>query len=391
MFGGAVVTASPAIGGECRLGARRALPAGRRRRPVLVVPHADPVYYRARPRSPSPPTACWSRTACSACTRRWLPAAAVDGRQVAAVHAAGLPVANRSHFAAMEEVEDADPGSRARVGWLNRLVGTTPGDAPLQGFAPARSVIPTSLYGPEPAMSADGVETSPSPGADPRAGGGLACASCGRGNRTTLGRSMAATLDRDRHVRTVEATDDNSELYPARPGPRPVHGRADHPRRRGRRGDHRRPGRLGHALRCRGPDGGWMYGNNEDFADAIAAFLGDLGTQAPQGHAGHAQRVRPAGPGERQLRHRPRLRQRHVRRRRGRPGWLPRPLAGPRQQLRLRPHGDDRLPPGARRHRAGPVRRASIPRSSPGSNGSRRAACSGSDPAWVTDGPRVAP
>ena len=31
--------------------------------------------------------------------------------KMAAVHATGLPAPNRSHFAAMEEVEDADPGS----------------------------------------------------------------------------------------------------------------------------------------------------------------------------------------------------------------------------------------------------------------------------------------
>ncbi len=40
-----------------------------------------------------------------------------------AVHAVGLPAPNRSHFAAMEEIEYADPGSSARVGWINRAVG----------------------------------------------------------------------------------------------------------------------------------------------------------------------------------------------------------------------------------------------------------------------------
>ena len=33
--------------------------------------------------------------------------------RIAAVHATGLPAPNRSHFSAMEEVEDADPGLRA--------------------------------------------------------------------------------------------------------------------------------------------------------------------------------------------------------------------------------------------------------------------------------------
>ena len=34
---------------------------------------------------------------------------------MAAVHATGLPAPNRSHFSAMEEVEDADPGSDRRA------------------------------------------------------------------------------------------------------------------------------------------------------------------------------------------------------------------------------------------------------------------------------------
>ena len=55
--------------------------------------------------------------------------------KVAAVHATGLPAPNRSHFAAMEEVEDANPGSSVRSGWLNRLVGTDADANPLQGLA----------------------------------------------------------------------------------------------------------------------------------------------------------------------------------------------------------------------------------------------------------------
>ena len=54
--------------------------------------------------------------------------------KVAAVHATGLPAPNRSHFAAMEEVEDANPGSSVRSGWLNRLVGTDADANPLQGL-----------------------------------------------------------------------------------------------------------------------------------------------------------------------------------------------------------------------------------------------------------------
>ena len=104
----------------------------------LVVPHADPVYYSARPRHRrSPRTGCSPATPCSACTRRSRRCCRCGTpARLAAVHATGLPAPNRSHFAAMEEVEDADPGSSVRVGWLNRLIGTgRRGTSPLQAFS----------------------------------------------------------------------------------------------------------------------------------------------------------------------------------------------------------------------------------------------------------------
>ncbi len=69
----------------------------------------------------------------------------------AAVHATGMPTPNRSHFAAMEAIEDAAPGSTARNGWLNRLLGELPGGSPLQGTALGNQV-PTSLFGTNPAF-----------------------------------------------------------------------------------------------------------------------------------------------------------------------------------------------------------------------------------------------
>ena len=81
-----------------------------------------------------------------------------DAGRFAAVHATGLPAPNRSHFSAMEEVEDADPGSSARVGWLNRLIGLDGIASPLQAFSVGGGVPPASLAGPQPFLSADSVE-----------------------------------------------------------------------------------------------------------------------------------------------------------------------------------------------------------------------------------------
>lgn len=71
-----------------------------------------------------------------------------------AVHAVGLPAPNRSHFEAMEEMEDADPGSTARVGWINRMIGLDPAAAPQDAVTLGSTLLPTSMIGPAPALSA---------------------------------------------------------------------------------------------------------------------------------------------------------------------------------------------------------------------------------------------
>jgi uncharacterized protein (DUF1501 family) len=75
-----------------------------------------------------------------------------------AVHAVGLPTPNRSHFDAMEAIEDADPGSSARSGWLNRMVGIGGGADPEVAMHLGSSLLPTSLVGSAPALGARAVK-----------------------------------------------------------------------------------------------------------------------------------------------------------------------------------------------------------------------------------------
>ncbi|MBJ7359419.1 DUF1501 domain-containing protein [Nocardioides sp.] len=284
MVGGAVVTASPAMAASAASVLVVVSLRGGSDGLNMVVPHADPDYYRARPNIAIPSDRLLVKDgmfglhpAMAALVPLW------TAGQVATVHAAGLPVANRSHFDAMEEIEDADPGSRARVGWLNRLIGTTPGDAPLQGFSAGSSMIPTSLFGPRPAMSADRVEDVGLPGAGDEGWREASVRTLWSGNRTTLGRSMAATLTAIDTFGAVEATEDNRDAYPGNDL-----GRALATAARIIRGDVGvevitvDQGDWDMHSGAGGPDGGWMYGNNEGFAEAVAAFLGDLGTQAPK-------------------------------------------------------------------------------------------------------------
>ncbi|MBZ5734458.1 DUF1501 domain-containing protein [Nocardioides sp. TRM66260-LWL] len=117
---------------------------------ALVVPHGDATYYTARPTLAIPKASLLApdemfglHPALAPLLPMW------QAGQVAAVHATGLPVANRSHFAAMEEIEDASPGTSSRTGWLNRVLGTDVD--PLRAIAIGD--LPSALYGPAPSMS----------------------------------------------------------------------------------------------------------------------------------------------------------------------------------------------------------------------------------------------
>lgn len=74
-----------------------------------------------------------------------------------AVHAVGLEAPNRSHFDAMEEIEEANPGSSARVGWINRVIGLDATAVPHTGVSLGSTLLPTSLVGPAAALGADSV------------------------------------------------------------------------------------------------------------------------------------------------------------------------------------------------------------------------------------------
>lgn len=121
----------------------------------IVVPHGDPGYYKARPTIAVPAASLLVPDAMFGLHPKMAPLADWwRTGKLAAVHAAGLPAPNRSHFSAMEEIEDADPGSAARVGWLNRLLGGPAGhEAVLRAVNMGTSTLPTSLAGPAPVLS----------------------------------------------------------------------------------------------------------------------------------------------------------------------------------------------------------------------------------------------
>jgi uncharacterized protein (DUF1501 family) len=251
----------------------------------LVVPHADPVYYQARPRLAIPADRLLVRDGMFGLHPALAPLVPLwNAGRLAAVHATGLPSPNRSHFAAMEEVEDSDPGSSQRVGWLNRLIGTQGGRSPLKGLNLASGTVPASLYGAEPVMSAGDLKSVRIAGDDdndPTSARRRALRTLWDQDPSPLGRAMRSTFESVGDFEPVAATSPrptNGAKYPdsdlgraMSAVARVVRGNVGVEAITVDQGDWDMHAGLGTA------DGGRMLRNAGDFGSSVAAFFKDLG------------------------------------------------------------------------------------------------------------------
>jgi uncharacterized protein (DUF1501 family) len=133
----------------------------------MVVPHGDPAYYTARPSIGIPAASLFAVDPMFGLhpalrPLEWLWAAG----ELAAVQAVGMEVPNRSHFRAMEEIEDADPTSSVRRGWVNRMVGLGGGTQPYDAVGLGDPVTPTALVGPALSLTAESLQDVSLAGAD---------------------------------------------------------------------------------------------------------------------------------------------------------------------------------------------------------------------------------
>lgn len=276
-FGTAVVTTGPAYGAPADhvlvvLSLRGAADGL-----SLVVPHGDPGYAAARPTIAIPASRLLAPDPFFGLHPSLAPLLPMwNAGQIAAVHATGMAVPNRSHFAAMEIVEDAAPGSSTRSGWLNRMVG---GTDPLQGLAIGS--LPAALVGSRPVMSLSSIDDSTLAGADAP---GTATA----GDRAASLRAMWQSDTSPLGVAMTSTLTALDELGPARSAPAATYPSGD----------------LGDALssvaRTLRADvgvsvatvdhGSWdmhvdlgtldwgaMIGNASELASCLAAFFNDLG------------------------------------------------------------------------------------------------------------------
>jgi len=122
----------------------------------VVVPHGDPGYYTARPTTAVPVGSLLCKDAMFGLHPAMAPLEPLwQSGGLAAIQATGLAVPNRSHFSAIEEVEDAAPGSAARSGWINRMIGLGPANGTLDAVQLGMNFPTTALIGSNPVLATD--------------------------------------------------------------------------------------------------------------------------------------------------------------------------------------------------------------------------------------------
>jgi uncharacterized protein (DUF1501 family) len=130
----------------------------------MIVPFAEPEYYRARPSIAIAPPGRGDASAVDldgffGLHPRMAPLKPFwDNGALAVVHASGSPDSTRSHFDAQDYMESATPGTKStRDGWLNRYLQTArEARPPLTAVALTRQ-MPRSLQGPAAALAMGGV------------------------------------------------------------------------------------------------------------------------------------------------------------------------------------------------------------------------------------------
>jgi len=136
----------------------------------MVVPHGDSSYYTARPRLALPKESLIAKDAMFGLHPQMKPLLPWwKSGELTAVHAVGMSVPNRSHFRAMEQIEDADPGSSERRGWVNRMIGLNDTENATEAVHINSSMTPTLLVGPRPVLAASGLDKLSVAGTERRA------------------------------------------------------------------------------------------------------------------------------------------------------------------------------------------------------------------------------
>jgi uncharacterized protein (DUF1501 family) len=118
-----------------------------------IVPHGDPAYYQARPTIGVPKSVLIGGGSMFGLHPSLAPLLPWwNAGKLAAVHAVGQPKPTRSHFAAMEEMERAAPGTAIRTGWIDRMLGVQGATSAMNGVSVGSAMTPQSMSGPAPKL-----------------------------------------------------------------------------------------------------------------------------------------------------------------------------------------------------------------------------------------------
>jgi uncharacterized protein (DUF1501 family) len=133
----------------------------------VVVPYGDPAYATVRKNLAVPAGSLVATDGMFGLHPKLAPLQWLwDAGELAAVQAVGMEVPNRSHFAAMEIVEDADPTSSVRRGWVNRMIGLDADVSAVEAVHMGDTMPPTMIEGPAPALATNGLSDIGLVGAD---------------------------------------------------------------------------------------------------------------------------------------------------------------------------------------------------------------------------------
>lgn len=204
-----------------------------------------------------------------------------DSGSFGAVQAVGQEAATRSHFAAMEELERAAPGSSLRTGWLDRALGTLPDSGVLEAVALGSSSVPGSLRGGNAKLAANELTSIRLPMSSTQAPVSLWQKALGElhaGARPEVSAPMGNAIEAVTAVEQLTADDGGGDGYP-----NDRYGRAlqDVARlvkaRSGLRIAHVHMGGWDHHTNIGQASGGKFANKLSTVAQGLAAFAADLG------------------------------------------------------------------------------------------------------------------
>jgi uncharacterized protein (DUF1501 family) len=247
-----------------------------------IAPIGDPDYYRARPTIALPKSQVIAGDGTFGLHPALAPLLAMwSGGNLAAVHAVGQSNPTRSHFAAMDSLENAAPGTSIRSGWLDRMLGGTGATGPLAGVS-LGDAMPSRLFaGPAAAVSMDAIDdfTLAGEGKRPMAAALRAMYADAPGLLAGPAKAADAALSAATAVKAAAYTPANGAAYPATPlgaalrdVARLIRAKTGLAAAAVDQGDWDMHDALGTAVK-----GQRMHDNLTALATAMAAFAADLG------------------------------------------------------------------------------------------------------------------